>query len=54
MGGQPEDDEDSEQDEEVDMFSRFDTGLIDDEDAMDEDGDDEGGQVDLDSVAVFQ
>ncbi|WAQ82708.1 hypothetical protein PtA15_3A72 [Puccinia triticina] len=51
MSGQPEDDEDSEQDEEVDLFSRFDTGLIDDEDAMDEDGDDEGGQVDLDSVA---
>ncbi|EFP88587.2 hypothetical protein PGT21_036623 [Puccinia graminis f. sp. tritici] len=50
LSGQPEDDEDSEEEEEVDLFSRFDTGLIDDEDAMDDD-EEEGGQVDLDSVA---
>ncbi|POW16427.1 hypothetical protein PSHT_06760 [Puccinia striiformis] len=52
--GQPEDEDTDDEEEEVDLFAKFDTGLIDDDDddddAMDEDGE-EGGQVDLDSVA---
>lgn len=56
QSGQPEDEEDSDQDDEqgIDLFSRFDTGLLDDEDDDDDDMDDDNnkdGQVDLDSVA---
>ncbi|PLW43161.1 hypothetical protein PCASD_08051 [Puccinia coronata f. sp. avenae] len=52
QSGKPKDEEESDDDQEIDLFSRLNTALIEDKDKLDEDDDDEkGDQVDLDSVA---
>ncbi|PLW07594.1 hypothetical protein PCASD_22263 [Puccinia coronata f. sp. avenae] len=52
QSGKPKDEEESNDDQEIDLFSRLNTALIEDKDKLDEDDDDEkGDQVDLDSVA---